>query len=96
MVTGESSLNNYAKYKEANAAVLDIVLQNLPATTDALNLRKISGSKHIISAVVDCDNLNGKCKGTGRIQIRLNHGETAELKSQVKDQKLCRDPSSKV
>jgi hypothetical protein len=41
-------------------------------------LRKISGSRHIISATVDVNNFSGACKGTGRIQIRLNHGETAD------------------
>lgn len=38
----------------------------------------MSGSKHIVSAVVDVDVFTGSCKGTGRIQIRLNHGETAD------------------
>lgn len=41
-------------------------------------MRKISGSRHIISATVDVNNFSGACKGTGRIQIRLNHGETAD------------------
>lgn len=51
---------------------------NLKADTQPENLKKISGSKHVISAVVDEDNMLGTCKGTGRIQIRLNNGETAE------------------
>jgi hypothetical protein len=43
------------------------VLSNLPSNTEAGDLKKIAGSKHIIMAVVDEDNLLGTCKGTGRI-----------------------------
>jgi RNA recognition motif-containing protein len=77
-VTGESSLNYYSKAKEATPQIVDMVVSNLPKHFDEKALRKVSGSKHIISAVVDVDNFTGSCKGTGRIQIRLNHGETAD------------------
>jgi len=50
----------------------------LPPQISEQNLRKISGSKHVISAHVDVDNLSGSCKGSGRIQIRLNNGESAD------------------
>ena len=50
----------------------------LPGDFHANNLRRVSGSKHIISATVDEDNFKGICKGTGRIQVRLNHGETPD------------------
>lgn len=53
-------------------------MSNLNSDAKAENLKKISGSKHVISAVVDEDNMLGTCKGTGRIQIRLNNGETTE------------------
>ena len=53
-------------------------MSNLKEETQADNLKRISGSKHVISAVVDEDNMLGTCKGTGRIQIRLNNGESVE------------------
>ena len=53
-------------------------MSNLKEDTQADNLKRISGSRHVISAVVDEDNMLGTCKGTGRIQIRLNNGETVE------------------
>lgn len=57
---------------------MDLKISRLPQSTQVSNLKEISGSKHIINAAVDFDNLKGTCKGTGRIQIRLNHGETAD------------------
>lgn len=39
----------------------------MPPNTEASELKKIAGSKHVISAVVEEDNLLGTCKGTGRI-----------------------------
>lgn len=78
LFTGESSLNFYQSAKESAPQTLDLIVSNLPETTQVNNLRKIAGSKHIISAVVDFDNFKGTCKGTGRLQIRLNHGETAD------------------
>lgn len=38
----------------------------------------MSGVKHVISASIDEDNMKGTCTGTGRIQVRLNPGETRE------------------
>jgi hypothetical protein len=45
---------------------------------DARELKKISGARHVISSTVDEDSLKGTCLGTGRIQIRLNSGETLD------------------
>lgn len=67
LVTGESSLNYYSQAKEATPQIVDMVVSNLPKHFDEKALRKVSGSKHIISAVVDVDNFTGSCKGTGRI-----------------------------
>ncbi len=78
LVTGESSLNFYSQAKESTPEIIDLVVSNLPKNFDEQSLRKVSGSKHIVSAVVDVDVFTGSCKGTGRIQIRLNHGETAD------------------
>jgi len=75
--TGESSLQNYNI--EAKYEVIDLVVGNLPENYKAENLKKISGSRHVIGATVEEDNFKGVCKGNGRIQIRLNNGESSDL-----------------
>ena len=77
-ITGVSSLDHYDVAKNSAPEVIDLVIANLPATTQAQTLKKISQSKHVVSATVDEDNFRGVCTGTGRTQIRLNHGETAD------------------
>jgi hypothetical protein len=73
--TGQSTLQHYHAVKE-QPQVIDLTVQGLPEHMDARELKKISGAKHVISATVDEDKLKGTCLGTGRIQIRLNQGET--------------------
>lgn len=46
---------------------------------DVQAIKKIAGAKHIVNSQVDLDNLKGTCKGTGRIAIRLNDGESTEM-----------------
>lgn len=75
--TGESSLQHYNL--EAAPKVVDLVIGNLPEHYKAENLKRVSGSKHVIGATVEEDNFRGICKGTGRIQIRLNNGESSDL-----------------
>lgn len=58
--------------------VVDLSVSGLPEHMDARELKKTSGAKHVISTVVDEDRLKGTCLGTGRIQIRLNQGETLD------------------
>lgn len=58
--------------------MIDLVIGNLPENFDASNLKRISGSKHVIDASVEVDNFRGVCNGTGRIKLRLNNGETAD------------------
>lgn len=57
---------------------MDLNVSNLPANTTVNDLKKMAGSKHVYSAVVDEDNFLGKCTGTGRLQIRLSEGENAD------------------
>jgi hypothetical protein len=61
-----------------NPTVVDLIVSNLGSNTTAEDLRRISGSRHVFDAAVDEDNLRGSCVGTGRLQIRLNHGESVE------------------
>jgi len=77
-VTGNSSLEHYTSAKNAAPQVVDLVIGNLPPTTEAHTLKRISGSKHVINATVEEDNFRGVCTGNGRLQIRLNHGETVD------------------
>jgi len=74
-------MQHYRNTNEENVGVLDLVVSGLPPDTQVENLKKLSGSKHIISCELEVDNFRGTCKGSGRIQMRLNHGET---KDQVK------------
>lgn len=67
LATGESSLNYYSQASQSTPEIIDFVVSNLPKNFDETTLRKVSGSKHIISAVVDVDVFTGSCKGTGRI-----------------------------
>lgn len=76
-LTGKSSLAGYHAVKEA-PQVADLVLSGLPASMDSRELKKISGAKHVISSEVEEDRLKGTCLGTGRIQMRLNQGESLD------------------
>lgn len=70
---------------------------------DARELKKVSGAKHVISSDVDEDRLKGTCLGTGRIQIRLNQGESLDsvtlnfvkngwsVQEHTKDNRKCPD-----
>lgn len=75
--TGESSLKHY-KTQGSRPQVIDLVIGNLPENFEAENLKRISGCKQVIGATIEVDNLRGVCNGTGRIQVRLNNGETAD------------------
>jgi hypothetical protein len=46
-------------------------VKGLPETVKGDDLKKISGAKHVISAVVDEDAIRNVCTGTGRIKMRL-------------------------
>jgi hypothetical protein len=58
--------------------VVDWLVSGLPPTTEIRDLKKTSQAKHVISATVDENNFTGTCTGTGRIKIRLNHGESSD------------------
>lgn len=52
-------------YKKAQPKVIDLVVTNLPANADAETLKKIAGSKHVISASVKEDSAKkGSVSGT--------------------------------
>lgn len=76
-------------------------MTGLPQNAKPENLKKISGSKHVIKATVDEDNLLGTCKGTGRIQIRLGQNENCDtvklnfLREGIMVQEFASDPRKK-
>ena len=78
LATGESSLNFYQHGQTSQPQVIDLVLSGLPADCNQQALKRVSGSKHVISTQIDMDNLKGTCKGSGRMQIRLNQGESLD------------------
>ena len=78
-ITGQSSMAAYNRVQEPAATrVVDLQLKNLPANTDLIEVKKMSGARHVIKAAIDEDNMKGICLGTGRIQVRLNQNEKLE------------------
>lgn len=57
---------------------MDLVVSKLPQDAETATLKKIAGNKNVISAKIDVDKAKGTCAGTGRVQIRLKGGETAD------------------
>ena len=47
--------------------MVDLQLRNLPANSDIIGVKKMSGAKHIVGVNLDEDNMKGICLGTGRI-----------------------------
>lgn len=76
--THATSLQGYDKASLSAPEVIDWIVSGLPANADGKDLKKIAQVKHVVRAVCDEDSFKGTCLGTGRIQIRLNHGETAD------------------
>lgn len=78
-ISGRSTLETYNRVRPAESAeVVDLTLKNLPKNADVIGVKKLAGVKHVISASVEEDNMKGVCTGAGRIQVRLNPGETVE------------------
>ena len=50
-------------------------MKGLPETVQPEDLKKISGVKHVISAIVDSDSIRNICTGTGRVKLRLAANE---------------------
>lgn len=73
---GHDATKYYDKQNLATGQVLDFDLQGLPNSADSIDIKKAANVKHVISSDVDIDNFTGNCKGTGRLKIRLNEGET--------------------
>lgn len=68
----------YEKPVGKQQEVIDIDITGLPENCDEIRLKRAANVKHIISTEINYDNFLGKCKGDGRIKIRLNDGETTE------------------
>ena len=78
-ITGQSSLAAYNANKPASdIRVIDLELKNLNENVDKIDVKKMSGARHVISVALDEDNMKGTCRGTGRIQIRLNQNENLD------------------
>lgn len=78
-ITGQSTLGAYNRVRQPDeVTVVDLELRNLPEHADKLSVKKMSGAKNVINVALDEDNFRGVCKGTGRIQIRLNQNENLD------------------
>ena len=58
---------------------LDFNVHSVPDHYTAADLKTTAGARHVVGAEVDQDHIKGACTGTGRIQIRLSEGETAQM-----------------
>lgn len=70
-VLGTGNTIQHYHNAEKQTVVVDLDVKGLPENVKADDLKKISGAKHVISAVVDEDAIRNVCTGTGRIKLRL-------------------------
>ena len=76
---GGSDPNEYYHKPQAQGEVVDFHLHGLKDSCVQADLKKAARVKHIISMEIDEDKIKGICKGTARMKIRLNEGETKEM-----------------
>ena len=50
----------------------------MPSDTQAGDLRRLAGARHIVDAIVDHDTIKNQCVGSGKIRVRLGEGEDLE------------------
>lgn len=74
---GQDVNSRYVNVRD-NAPVIELVVSGLPSSTEAGDLRRIAGVKHIVDAIVDSDTIKNVCTGTGKIRVRLGEGEDLE------------------
>lgn len=75
--TGDAS-SQFLKEKP-KGEIVDIDLKGLPEFVQERDIKEATGCKHVISTVIDVDNLRNACKGTGRVKVRLGAEETADM-----------------
>lgn len=75
-ILGGDSSNKFSQNQETT--VVDLDLKGLPESTQVEDLKKISGAKHVISAVIDQDSIRNICTGTGRVKLRLAANEDVD------------------
>jgi len=73
LISGQSSMTAYNQASESR--MVDLQLRNLPANSDIIGVKKMSGAKHIVGVNLDEDNMKGICLGTGRIQLRVSENQ---------------------
>jgi hypothetical protein len=79
-IHGSYAHDSYEKVKNYphEGEVIDIDLANLPPQCGELDIKKLAGVRHVISATVAQDSIKGICTGTGRVTVRLQKGETPQ------------------
>jgi hypothetical protein len=76
---GGTDPNTYYHKPQNKGEVIDLHLSGLKISADEIEVKRAAGVKHVISTQVDVDEIKGICKGTGRIKIRLNEGESLDM-----------------
>jgi hypothetical protein len=64
-IGGHDAIKQYENKNKGE--VLDFDLLNLPGNSDEITVKKTANVKHVISTVLDFDNMKGVCTGNGRI-----------------------------
>ena len=71
-------MTGYERSENSKPNVYELTLSGLGSDMNAQDVKKMAGVRHVISATVEEDNMKGTCVGTGKVKVRLNHGETRE------------------
>ena len=75
---GGHDATKYYNQEMPKGEVVDIDISGLPENCDDATVKRAANVKHFISSELQYDNFTGKCKGEGRLKVRLNAGETME------------------
>jgi hypothetical protein len=54
------------------------VIQGLPESSSASDIRRLAPAKHIVDATVEEDAIKHVCTGVGKLRVRLGEGEDIE------------------
>jgi hypothetical protein len=78
-IGGHDALKYYEqKFDLKGKEVVDLDLRGLPESCDEQWIKRAAGVRHVVAADLVYDNFRGTCKGTGRLRVRLNEGESVD------------------
>ena len=62
--------------KNKKFEIIDLDIKNITPYMDQLDLKQISGAKHIISTEIGHNSMKGHNSGDARIKFRINEGDS--------------------